>query len=358
MSGKTTREREARYEEVDSRPIIAISMGDPAGIGAEIAVRALRLPEIYSISRPVIVGDLDLVEDGIRMTGGGLEINVTPDTSGGRYQLGTVDLINLDNIAMGEFDYGRVSAKAGHAAYEYIERAIRLALAGDADAVVTGPIHKESLNLGGHHYSGHTEIFADLTGTKDYAMMLADGDFRVVHVTTHVSLRKACDLVKRGRVLTVIKLTYDALRRLGIENPRIGVAGLNPHSGEGGLFGTEEIEEISPAIQDAQEQGIRAEGPVPPDTLFAKARGGQYDAAIAMYHDQGHIAMKTAGFRLDAATNKWLAVSGVNVTLGLPIIRVSVDHGTAFGKAGQGRANPESLVQAIELAARFARGKA
>jgi 4-hydroxythreonine-4-phosphate dehydrogenase len=230
-------------------------------------------------------------------------------------------------------------------------------MAGEVDAVVTGPIHKESLNLGGHRYSGHTEIFADLTNTSDYAMMLADDDFRVTHVSTHVSLRQACDLVTSKRVLTVILLAYNALQKLGITRPKIGVAGLNPHSGEGGLFGTEEIEEIIPAITKAQAMGISVEGPVPPDTLFAKTRGGQYDMAIAMYHDQGHIAMKTAGFSLDSRTGQWTAVSGVNVTLGLPIIRVSVDHGTAFGKAGKGTANSRSMIQALELAAKFARGK-
>ncbi|HHY45828.1 MAG TPA: 4-hydroxythreonine-4-phosphate dehydrogenase PdxA [Firmicutes bacterium] len=337
-----------------ARPIIAITMGDPAGVGAEIAAKSLKLGEIYSIARPVVIGDLDVMMDAVVMAGGGLKLNAVPDPAAGQYEPGTIDLIDLGNVGPGEIEYGKVNPRAGKAAYEYIERAINLALAGDVHAVVTGPIHKESLNLAGYHYSGHTEIFAKLTGTRDYAMMLADGDFRVVHVTTHVSLRKACDLVKRERVLTVIRLTHDALRRLGIAAPRIGVAGLNPHAGEGGLFGQEEIEEIGPAIKDAQDEGILAEGPVPPDTLFAKARGGQYDAAIAMYHDQGHIAMKTAGFRLDAATDKWLSVSGVNVTLGLPIIRTSVDHGTAFGKAGKGTANPESMIQAIRLAARFA----
>jgi 4-hydroxythreonine-4-phosphate dehydrogenase len=188
-------------------------------------------------------------------------------------------------------------------------------------------------------------------------MMLAHKDFRVAHVTTHVSLRKACDLVKKARVLTVIRLAHNAMLELGIEEPRIGVAGLNPHSGEGGLFGDEEIKEIIPAIEEAKGQGMNVEGPVPPDTLFAKALGGQYDIVVAMYHDQGHIPMKTAGFELDLATNTYKSVSGVNITLGLPIIRTSVDHGTAFGKAGQGRANAESLEEAIDYAIQFARGK-
>ena len=344
------------YKNVDLRPIIAITMGDPAGIGAEIAVKCLKEPEIYSLASPLIIGDMDQITDAIRMTGGGLSVNIIASPGDGLFSHGTIDLIDLNNVGPSEVEYGKVSPVAGKAAYEYIEKAIGFALERQVDAIVTGPIHKESLNLAGYHYSGHTEIFAKLTGTRDYAMMLADGDFRVVHVTTHVSLRRACDLIKKDRVLVVIRLTHDALRRLGIEKPRIGVAGLNPHAGEGGLFGSEEIEEIGPAIREAQAEGILAEGPVPPDTVFAKARGGQYDAAIAMYHDQGHIAMKTSAFRLDAETGKWLSVSGVNVTLGLPIIRTSVDHGTAFGKAGKGRANPESMIQAVKLAVGFARG--
>lgn len=339
------------------RPIVAITMGDPAGIGAEIAVKALSDPNTYSVCRPIIIGDLDYVADATRITHSRMTLNKVDEPENAKFEYGTIDVLDMDNIGPGEIKYGKVSGKAGHAAYEYIERGIRLATANRVGAVVTGPIHKEALNLGGHHYSGHTEIFADLTSTKDYAMMLADGDFRVVHVSTHVSLREACDRVKKDRVAVVIRLTHAALKQLGIENPRIAVSGLNPHSGEGGMFGTEEIDEIVPAIEAARALGINVDGPIPPDTVFAKARGGQYDAAVAMYHDQGHIPMKTAGFTLDVATGKWTAVSGVNVTLGLPIIRVSVDHGTAFGKAGEGRANPESLIQAIELAAQFAAGK-
>jgi len=226
---------------------------------------------------------------------------------------------------------------------------IDLAMAGEIDATVTGPIHKEALNLAGFHYAGHTEIYSDLTNTKDYAMMLADGDFRVVHISTHVSLREACDLVKKDRVLRVIRLARDMLDRLNTERARIAVAGLNPHAGEGGLFGGEEEKEIIPAIEAAKGEGIDVEGPFPPDTIFSKARGGDYDAVVVMYHDQGHIAMKTAGFTYNE-DGQWSSISGVNVTLGLPIIRTSVDHGVAFGKAGEGRANPQSMIQAIKLA--------
>jgi len=339
------------------RPVIAVTMGDPAGIGAEIAVKALADPRLYDICKPFVIGDLKMIKDALGFTG----INVTQrritKPKEGVFRPGIINVVDLDNIDMEEHTYGKVSAAAGRAAFDYIRTGIELAMAGEADAVVTGPIHKESLNRAGYKYSGHTEIFADLTGTRDYAMMLVDQGMRVVHVTTHVSLRKACDLIKRDRVLIVIRLANDAALRLGVANPRIGVAGLNPHSGEEGLFGTEEIEEIRPAIEAARAEGINAEGPVPPDTLFAKARGGQYDIVVAMYHDQGHIPLKTVSFALDEKTGKWLSVSGVNTTLGLPIIRTSVDHGVAFGKAGKGTANPESLVQAIHMAVQLAYGR-
>lgn len=341
---------------MDRRPILAISMGDPAGIGAEIAVKALLEADLYSVAKPLVVGDVHCIADAISFTRSDVAVNVIDRPCKGLYRTGTINLIDMNNIEPEDITYGRVSRKAGAAAYEYIEHSIKLALAGEVDAVVTGPINKEALNLAGYRYSGHTEIFATLTGVRDYCMMLADGDFRVSHVTTHVSLRKACDLVKRDRIRTVIQLTHDALLRMAIPSPRIAVAGLNPHAGEGGLFGTEEIDEIAPAVRDAQAAGLNVEGPFPPDSIFAKARSGQYDAVVAMYHDQGHIPMKTAGFKLDPTTRQFTAMSGVNVTLGLPIIRTSVDHGTAFEIAGFGRANPESMVQAIRLAAVLARG--
>ena len=231
---------------------------------------------------------------------------------------------------------------------------IELALSGDIDATVTGPIHKEALNATGYHYAGHTEIYADLTHTKDYAMMLADGGFRVAHVSTHVSLRDAIDRVRKERIVKVIQLSDATLKKLGVEKPRIAVAGLNPHAGEGGMFGREEIDHILPAVEEAIALGINADGPIPPDTVFSKMRGGQYDIVVVMYHDQGHIPTKLSGFQYDEKTGTWGAMSGVNMTLGLPIIRTSVDHGVAFGKAGEGRANPESLIQAIQMAAKLA----
>jgi 4-hydroxythreonine-4-phosphate dehydrogenase len=251
-----------------------------------------------------------------------------------------------------------VSAEAGKAAFEAITKAIDLALEGKADAVVTNPIHKEAINLAGYHYSGHTEIFADKTGSKSYAMMLAVDNFRVVHVSTHVSLKEAVERVKKERVCEVIKLAHQALVDLGIENPRIGVAALNPHAGEGGLFGREEIEEIEPAIKEAQKEGINATGPYPADTVFSKAYGGAFDAVVVMYHDQGHIPIKMVGFKWDESKRMWVKVKGINVTLGLPIIRTSVDHGVAFGKAWRtGTADETSLLDAIDYAIRLAEGK-
>ena len=256
-----------------------------------------------------------------------------------------------------KLELGKVSKEAGEAAFQYVVKVIELANKGKVDATVTNAFNKEAINLAGHHYSGHTEVYAEYTGTKSYTMMLALGDLRVVHVSTHVSLREACDRVKKDRVLEVIRIANDACKQLGIKNPKVGVAGLNPHSGEGGLFGREEIEEIIPAIEAANAEGILAEGPVPPDTVFSKARGGWYDIVVAMYHDQGHIPLKVVGFVYDRDAQVWEAVEGVNITLGLPIIRVSVDHGTAFDQAGTGQANELSLMNSIDYAIRLAKNR-
>ena len=255
--------------------------------------------------------------------------------------------------------YGKVTAACGEAAFRYVEKVIQLALEGAVDATVTNAINKEAINMAGHHYSGHTEIYAHYTNTYKYTMMLAHEELRVVHVSTHVSLRQACDLVKKDRVLEVIRIAYEGCQALGIKNPRIGVAGLNPHCGENGMFGMEELEEIQPAIDIAVAEGINIpEGkPTPPDTVFSKALGGWYDIVVAMYHDQGHIPLKVKGFVYNKTQKRWDAVSGVNITLGLPIIRTSVDHGTGFGHAGDGSANELSLANAIEYAIRFTKNK-
>jgi len=336
------------------KPIIAITIGDPAGIGAEIAVKALSSEEIYKKSKPVVIGSRCVIDDALKFIPSKLKLNVIKNTEEIKGEFGIIDLIDLDNIKLDEFNYGNVSAKAGQASLEYIYKGIDLAMEGLVDAVVTGPIHKEAIKAAGSPYVGHTEIFATRAKTKNYAMMLADKNLRVIHVSTHVSLRQACDLVRKERVLTVIRLADKALKDLGIKNPKIGVAGLNPHAGEGGLFGHEELEEIIPAIEQAKKENIIVDGPVPPDTIFSKVIGGQYNIAVVMYHDQGHIPMKVTGFKYNKKTNKWSSMSGVNVTVGLPIIRTSVDHGVAFGKAGEGRANEESMVQAIKMAIDFA----
>ena len=337
------------------KPIISITMGDPAGIGAEIIVKSLSNKEIYKRSKPVVIGSKIVMKDALSFIPSNAKLNIIEDIAQVKGNFGIIDLIDLHNIQLNEFKYGEVGSQAGKASIEYIFRAIELAQQRKVDAVVTGPIHKKAINAAGYHYPGHTEIFTEKTNAKDYAMMLSDKEMRVIHVSTHVSLRKACDLVKKDRILTVIRLANKALRDLGIEKPRIGVAGLNPHAGEDGLFGDEEVREIIPAIDQAKEEGITVEGPVPPDTIFSKLKGAQYDIAVVMYHDQGHIPMKVLGFKYNRRTNKWLTMSGVNVTIGLPIIRTSVDHGVAYGKAGEGRANEESMTEAIKMAINFTR---
>ncbi|MGQ9637757.1 MAG: 4-hydroxythreonine-4-phosphate dehydrogenase PdxA [Thermodesulfobacteriota bacterium] len=339
------------------KPILGISVGDPAGIGPEITVKALSFAEIYEICHPLVVAEAEMVKEAIKFSKLDLRIHPVSSPKEGFYQFGTIDLLDLKNIDGKSIKHKTISADYGRASFEYLRKVIDLAMAKEIDATVTGPISKEAINLAGFHYSGHTEIYADLTHTKDYAMMLVHQNFRVIHVSTHVSLREACDRVKKERVYRVIRLGYNTLKRLGIKEPRIAVAGLNPHAGEGGLFGREEIEEIIPAIQEAQKQGLNIEGPIPPDTVFSKMRGGKYDLVVVMYHDQGHIPTKLIGFQYDHKTNTWGSISGVNITCGLPIIRVSVDHGTAFGKAGEGRANPESMIQAIKIAAKLALGE-
>ena len=258
---------------------------------------------------------------------------------------------------MDQLEFGKVSKMGGETAFQCVKTVIELAMAGKVDATVTNALNKEAINLAGHHYSGHTEIYADFTGTDKYTMLLAHENLRVVHVSTHVSLREACDRVKKQRVLDVIRIANDACKALGIKEPKVGVAGLNPHCGENGLFGREEIEEITPAVEAAKAEGINVTGPVAPDTIFSKARGGWFDIVVAMYHDQGHIPLKVVGFVYNDELKEWNAVAGVNITLGLPIIRTSVDHGTAFGHAGKGNANELSLINAIDYAITLANNR-
>ncbi len=337
-----------------NKPVIAISMGDPAGVGPEIIVKSLYEKNVRDICRPVVVGDRDVIKKARDITGIDLDIWPVTDTSDIQCDNNIMYVIDLKNVEVDTLEYGKISAAAGNAAFEAIKKVIDLALANKVHATVTGPIHKESINLAGHHFSGHTEIYAHFTGSKDVAMLLVDGNFRVIHVSTHVSLREACDLVRKERVLKVIKLLYDACRAFGIDKPRLAVTGLNPHASDGGLFGQEEEKEIQPAIAEALQAGIDVHGPVPADTVYSQTAGGVYDGCVAMYHDQGHIPFKMRGFIWDADKGTWGKIHGVNITLGLPIIRTSVDHGTAFDKAGKGTADHTSMMQAIECAVKLA----
>lgn len=333
-------------------------MGDPASIGPEITVKALHHASLYDTCRPLIIGDASILEKAKRISKSTeLKIHAIQDLSEGIYEYGSIDVLDMKRLDTRSFPLGVVSKEAGEAAYRYVEKAIHLAMERKVDATVTNALNKEAINLAGHHYSGHTEIYANLTGTKSYTMMLCHHNLRVVHVSTHVPLREACDLVKKERVMEVIEIAHRACRDMGIEKPRIGVAGLNPHSGENGLFGREEIEEIIPAIEEMKKKGRKVDGPVPPDTIFSKARGGWYDIVVAMYHDQGHIPLKVVGFVYDIEEQSWESVEGVNITLGLPIIRTSVDHGTAFDQVGSGTASELSLLNAIEYAISFAQIK-
>ncbi len=336
------------------RPIIGVTMGDPAGIGPEIIIKALDHRKIYKEARPVVIGDASTISNALKFVNCNLIVNAIENIKDAKFTYGTVDVFDLRNVEIKKLKIGRVSIMAGEAAFQSVTTAIDLALKKEINGVATTPIHKEAINLAGHHFSGHTEIFAKYTKTKKYAMMLVEGNMRVIHVTTHVSLRKACNLIKKQRVLDVIKLANKACKNLGIKSPRIAVAGLNPHSSDGGLFGWEEEKEIIPAIKAAKKLGCKVVGPVPGDTLFPKAKGGAYDIVVAMFHDQGHIPLKLIGFKWDEKKKKWDSVSGVNITVGLPIIRVSVDHGTAFDQAGKGTATEESLLNAIANATSMA----
>ena len=341
----------------DELPLIGITMGDPTGIGPEIAAKALSNSVIYRICRPIVVGDAKVMHQASKIARAGLKINSIKEVEQGKYEYGTLDVYDLENVDIERLAYGKVTRMAGKSSLDYIYAAIDLAIAKKIDATVTGPIHKEAIKLGGCPHPGHTEMFARRTQTEDYAMMMVEGKFRVVHVTTHVALKHVPSLIRKERVLKVIKLAHRAMKDLGIEDPRIVVPGLNPHASDGGLFGDEEEKEIFPAVQTAKEEGINVEGPIPPDTAFVKLTSGQYDVALAMYHDQGHIPHKLLCFDWDRKSGDWKSISGVNVTLGLPVIRTSVDHGVAYGKAGEGRASPDSLIQAIKLAAQLAQGK-
>jgi 4-hydroxythreonine-4-phosphate dehydrogenase len=328
------------------KPLLAITMGDAAGSGPEIVAKALAEPEVRAACRPVVVGDAAAMQAALEITGATGEVKAIQRLPDASFRDGLIEVIDLHNIQLDKLTRGRVDPLAGKAAYEYIKLATEMTLAGEADAIVTSAINKEALNKAGYHYDGHTQLLAELCGGPEVAMMLATGKLRVSHVSTHVSLSQAIERVRPARILTVLRLTEEAVRQMGVARPHIAVAGLNPHSGEGGLFGDEEMKYIAPALEDARQQGMNVTGPLPPDSAFLRTWEAQFDAAVAMYHDQGHIAVKMLGI-----------THGVNVTLGLPIIRTSVDHGTNFGKAGKGTADPTSLIEAIKLATVMVRNR-
>ena len=325
-------------------PRLAITMGDPAGVGPEIIVKACRrlMPRLEAGNlrlmvighRPQLEAARELLHDPLEFTG------------------------PLSFLAAGEeqapIRWGEIAPEGGRFAYLAVERAVSLVQGGEIDAIVTAPLNKEALNLAGYHYAGHTDMLAALTSTRSSVMLLAHGDMRVGHVTTHVALADVPKLLTPERLRRTIDLTHAAVRDLGIAEPRIAVAALNPHAGEGGLFGRQDIEITMPVVEQCQAAGMNITGPVPGDTVFVKLRARQFDAVVAMYHDQGHIPVKLLGFDVDPATGTWRALSGVNITLGLPVIRTSVDHGTAFDIAGKGVANEESLIEAIDYAERLA----
>jgi 4-hydroxythreonine-4-phosphate dehydrogenase len=325
-------------------------MGDPAGIGAEVAAKGY--PEATGFARVVVVGDADVVRRAVEACDVSVEVVVVDED-----ELATVDddpatiaVLDCDNVD--EVAYGELRADYGAASLDYIERAIDLAIAGDVDAITTAPINKQATRMAGAEHAGHTGLLAERTGIDNYSMMLIEDDLRVTHVSTHVPLREACDLVTTERVLDTIAVTEEALRELGVDEPRVAVAGLNPHAGDGGLLGDEDDVEIAPAVERARERGIDAVGPQSPDTVYVSAARGDFDCVVSMYHDQGHIPLKLLGF--DATGG----VSGVNMTIGLPIVRTSVDHGTAFDIAGEGVASETSMVDAIRVACEVARGRA
>jgi 4-hydroxythreonine-4-phosphate dehydrogenase len=348
LEGKIER-RPIRELEVASnkRPIIGITMGDAAGIGPEIVNKALSHKEVYHICRPIVIGDAAVLVDAQKVARTHhLKIRSIKRVSDAVFTCGVIDVLDLHNINLQELKIGKPQAMTGKASFEYIKKAVELALKGNIDAITTAPISKEALYMAGYHYPGHTEILAELTGSKEYAMMFIAGSLRVALVTTHISLRKVCDLIKKERVLTTIKLALETLQKLGISNPRIAVSGLNPHAGEGGLFGSEEVDEIKPAVDLARELGFSVVGPLPADTVFYRARKGEFDVVVAMYHDQGCIPIKLMAFEY-----------GVNITVGLPIVRTSVDHGTAYQRAGLklGTGDPTSLIEAIKLASKLSK---
>ena len=328
------------------KPVVGITMGDAAGIGPEVIVKALRHESVYQLCRPVVIGDAKILRRAAGIVGADeIAVRAIRDVAEARFAQGEIDCLDLDLLPE-DLPFGRLSAAAGDAAFRFVEKAVELARRGDIDAICTAPLNKEALHLAGHRYPGHTEILAELTGTTDYAMMLATGNLKVIHLTTHVGLIRAIEMIDPERTYRVVKLAHETLRRAGVSRPRIAVCGINPHAGENGLFGEgEEETKLAPGIRRAAEEGIDVSGPHPADTLFYRAVRGEFDVVVACYHDQGHVPVKVLGIE-----------EGVNITVGLKggIVRTSVDHGTAFDIAGRNLADERSMLAALRAAVELA----
>ena len=327
------------------KPAIAITMGDPCGIGPEVVVKALADPRVYASCRPMVIGNTYAMNQAVKATGLPLAIRETDDPTCAGEDPATVDVVDIHNLNPEDITVGQLSVPCGKAAMEWVSKAGELALAGIVDGIATAPLNKEAAAMAGYESIGHTELLQELSGARIVPTMLMAKNLRVVHLTTHRSLRVACDYVKQDRILDFLQLTHDCFVRWGFPNPRIAAAGLNPHNSDGGLLGNEEADEIAPAVQAARERGIDAVGPIPADSVFHQAIQGRYDAVLAMFHDQGHIPVKVYGFE-----------ESVTANLGLPFVRTSVDHGTAFDIAGQGIAQHVSMLESIRLAVELARG--
>lgn len=325
------------------RPLIAVPVGDPAGIGPEIAVKAAADEKVIKEARCVVIGSKDIIEQALEIADLHLRINLLETPEDGVYEEGILNLIDLNNVDMQKFAFGKVSGMCGRAAYEYIAKSIELANEGKVDAVATAPINKESLRAGGIDFIGHTEIFGALTKTYDPLTMFETNGMRIFFLTRHVSLREMLDMITKERIKDYVKRCLKALEKLGVAKGTMAVAGLNPHSGEHGLFGQEEVNEITPAIQELREEGYDVVGPIGADSVFHQAAIGKYNSVLSLYHDQGHIAAKTLDFERTIA-----------ITNGMPILRTSVDHGTAYDIAGKNMVSAVSMVEAILVAARYA----
>jgi 4-hydroxythreonine-4-phosphate dehydrogenase len=326
-----------------NKPFVAVPIGDPAGVGPEIVVKSVASKEVFDVARTVVIGDAKVLANACKIMNVDLRINKIEKPEDGDYSEGVLNLIDLDNIDMDQFEFGKVNGICGKAAFQYIQKSIELANEGLVDAVATTPINKESLRAGDINFIGHTEIFGELTNTEDPLTMFETNGMRIFFLTRHVSLRDMLDLIKKERIKDYVKRCLIALEKLGVKDGTMAIAGLNPHSGEHGLFGWEEVNEVTPAIEELQAEGYKVVGPIGADSVFHQAAIGRYNSVLSLYHDQGHIAAKTLDFE-----------KTISITNGMPILRTSVDHGTTFDIAGKGIVSAVSMIEAILLAAKYA----